>query len=96
MRSIEPAQSVGILCALLICLVWSAMRPGRISSATLVASAFAWILFNGPIEGPILWELNTNHGFTASDALSVVSLAVAVRGLWRTSGSRAHSDTKHR
>jgi hypothetical protein len=35
------------------------------------------VLFNGPIEGPILLTLSKNHGLTVSDLLAVVGVLVA-------------------
>jgi hypothetical protein len=41
------------------------------------------VLFNGPIEGPILLTFSTDHGLTVSDLLAVVAVVVALAVLLR-------------
>ena len=64
---------VGLLLAALRARGW---RRRAVALLLLPASA-AWVLFNGPIEGPILLTLSTNHGLTVSDLLAVVGVLVA-------------------
>ena len=42
---------------------------------TLLAGA--WLLLDGPFEGPTLWSFTPAHGLTVGDLLAVPSLAVA-------------------
>ena len=64
---------VGLLLAALRARGW---RRRAVALLLLPASA-AWVLFNGPIEGPILLTLSKNHGLTVSDLLAVVGVLVA-------------------
>ena len=64
---------VGLLLAALRARGW---RRRAVALLLLPASA-AWVLFNGPIEGPILLRLSANHGLTVSDLLAVVGVLVA-------------------
>ncbi|MFV9457065.1 hypothetical protein ACNJ7E_26995 [Rhodococcus sp. NM-2] len=55
-------------------------RPSRAAAAATVAAAVLWIFGNGPLEGGILWKLNSSHGLTVSDLLSAVALGIAIWG----------------
>jgi hypothetical protein len=78
----EPAFALLLLLALLFCVV-RAVRGDRLAAVVLVPLSFAWVLFNGPIEGPTLFVVSWSHGITASDLIAVAGLAVAV---WRLAG----------
>lgn len=62
-----------------VCLV----KPSRLSAVATVVAAVLWILFNGPLEGQVLWSVTSTNGLTVSDLLSFVALGIAVRGLRR-------------
>ena len=70
-----------VLLVLLVGLLLAALRargwPRRAAALLLLPASAAWVLFNGPIEGPILLTLSTNHGLTVSDLLAVVGVLVA-------------------
>jgi hypothetical protein len=68
---------------LLVALLWGAVRAvrgDRVAALVLVPLSFAWVLFNGPLEGPVLFVLSWAHGVTLSDLISVVCLAISA---WR-------------
>jgi hypothetical protein len=72
-----PVVLLVLLVGLLIASLWSRGRPRRATALLLLPASAAWVLFNGPIEGPILITLSTNHGVTVSDLLAVVGVLVA-------------------
>jgi hypothetical protein len=85
------AVPVLVLCALLLAAVLAA--AGRRTAALLTLPlAVAWVLFNGPVEGPTLLALTRTHGVTASDLVAVGAVAVAAVRLRSTGGAvrRAH------
>lgn len=85
------AVPVLVLGALLLATLLAA--AGRRTAAFLTLPlAAAWVLFNGPLEGPTLLALTHTHGVTASDLVAVGAVAVAVARLHRTGGAvrRAH------
>jgi hypothetical protein len=43
----------------------------------LVAAAGAWVLVNGPVEGPVLLILTPSHGIHVADIPSLVALVIA-------------------
>lgn len=53
--------------------------PRRFSLGLVVVASGAWLLTNGPLEGRILWVLDSQHGLTAADLL--VPAAVGAVGL---------------
>jgi hypothetical protein len=53
------------------------------AAVLLLPVAAAWVLFNGPIEGPILLTFTADHGLTVSDLLAVVAVLVALVALLR-------------
>jgi hypothetical protein len=69
-----------LLLAALIFFTARAVRGDRWSALALVPVSFAWLLFNGPIEGPTLVVISSSHGITLSDLLSVACLGLAA---WR-------------
>ena len=69
-----------LLLAALIFLAARTVRGDRWSALLLVPLSFAWVLFNGPVEGPTLVVLSSSHGVTVSDLFSLVCLALAA---WR-------------
>lgn len=72
----EPLFAALLLVVLLVCAV-RAVGGGRFAALLLVPLSFAWVLFNGPLEGPTLFVLSQSHGVTVSDLISVVCLFVA-------------------
>ena len=58
-------------------------RVRRAAAVLLLPLAVAWVLFNGPIEGPILLTFSSDHGLTVSDLLAVVAVVVAAAVLLR-------------
>lgn len=55
----------------------------RCASALAVLS-IVWILANGPMEGHVLWTLDSEHGLTSADLITIPMLALAGWRLWRS------------
>jgi hypothetical protein len=53
----------------------------RTAAALTVGFAFAWVVLNKRLEGPVLLPISAGHGITLSDLASVVAVAVAGRVL---------------
>jgi hypothetical protein len=66
-----------LLLAVLIFFAVRTIRGDRWSAAALVPLSLAWLLFNGPIEGPVLVVISYSHGITLSDLFSVFCLGLA-------------------
>jgi hypothetical protein len=49
----------------------------RLLALVLVLLGGLWLVINGPLEGPVLWELDATHGLTAADLLSVLAFGLA-------------------
>jgi hypothetical protein len=75
----EPSLAAVLLLALLFCAART-LRGDRLAALLLIPMSFAWLLFNGPLEGPTLIALSWSHGITASDLISVTGLLLA---FWR-------------
>ena len=58
--------------------VWCVVAPRPNSIAALVISAIVWPFMNGPLEGHLLVELDSTHGITVSDILSVLAISIAI------------------
>ena len=56
------------------------MKPSTASVVVTVCAGVAWLFFNGPLEGQVLWSLNREHGLTVSDLMSLVAFGIAARG----------------
>jgi hypothetical protein len=67
------------------------LKPSMGSAVATAVAAVAWLLFNGPLEGQVLWSLNSQHGLTVSDLLGFAVFGVAVRG-WIRVRSRRESN----
>ena len=72
-----PVVLLVVLVGLLLATLRARGRPRRAAALLLLPASAAWVLFNGPIEGPILLTLTANHGLTVSDLLAVVGVLVA-------------------
>jgi len=55
----------------------SSIRRRRWLAVGLVAAAGAWVLVNGPVEGPVLLVLTPSHGITVADLPSLAALVIA-------------------
>lgn len=75
----EPMLAVLLLAVLLGCALL-AVSGDRLAALVLVPLSFAWVVFNGPLEGPTLFALSWSHGVTSSDLISVAGLVIAA---WR-------------
>jgi ABC-type uncharacterized transport system permease subunit len=75
----SPGLAVLLLTVLLFCAA-TAIAGSRLAALALIPLALAWILFNGPFEGPTLIAFSWAHGVTASDLISFACLIVAA---WR-------------
>jgi hypothetical protein len=72
-----PVVLLVLLVGLLMATLASRGRRRRATALLLLPASAAWMLFNGPIEGPILLTITTSHGVTVSDLLAVVGVVVA-------------------
>jgi|1186.fasta_scaffold46821_2 hypothetical protein len=62
---------------------------GRWGAIALAVLSVLWLLVNGPMEGPTLTVLSSNHGVTGADLTGLVGLGLAVhRGLALRTGNR--------
>ncbi|MGZ4515020.1 MAG: hypothetical protein ACXVX5_09980 [Mycobacterium sp.] len=77
--TLEQQLSYAVLAmnALFAAAVWCAVAPSRISITALVIAAVIWPFSNGPLEGHTLLEINSTHGITVSDLLSIVGVLIA-------------------
>ncbi|MFG1927676.1 hypothetical protein [Cryptosporangium sp. NPDC048952] len=74
------------LCVLALTLgtaIGAARGSCRCASA-LAALGVVWILANGPMEGHVLWTLDSEHGLTSADLLTIPILTLAGWRLWRS------------
>jgi hypothetical protein len=83
---IVPVVLLVVLVGLTLAALGTRGRARRTAAVLLLPAALAWVLFNGPIEGPILLTFSRDHGLTVSDLLAVVALLVAVVVLRRPDG----------
>jgi hypothetical protein len=72
-----PVVLLVLLVGLLMATLASRGRRRRTTALLLLPASAAWMLFNGPIEGPILLTISSSHGVTVSDLLAVVGVLVA-------------------
>jgi hypothetical protein len=56
---------------------YAVTRPGLRSAGLLLATAVAWLLANGPFEGPTLVVVSPGHGLTVADLLVPGALLLA-------------------
>lgn len=71
-----PAVLLVLLVGLLVAALGTRGRRRRVPAALLLPASAAWVLFNGPIEGPILITFSAQHGLTVSDLLAVAGVLV--------------------
>jgi hypothetical protein len=74
---VVPVLLLALLVALLLVTLRVRGRARRITAVLLVPVSFAWVLFNGRLEGPVLLDLSQNHGVTVADLLAVLGVLVA-------------------
>jgi len=44
----------------------------------LVLVSVGWLVVNGPVEGDVLWELDSAHGLTVADLFGLAGVAIAL------------------
>jgi hypothetical protein len=78
-------QDAAVLAALVLAgLVLAAGLSGRSGPAAagaLAALSVAWLLVNGPMEGPVLVAFTSSHGITGGDLAGFVGLALSAARL---------------
>jgi hypothetical protein len=52
-------------------------RSGAVGVVVLAAVSVLWLLVNGPMEGPVLLTVTTDHGVTGADLAGLTGLALA-------------------
>jgi hypothetical protein len=72
----RPVMPLLLLVVLILCIV-RAIKGDRLAALVLVPLSFAWVLFNGPLEGPTLLVVSSSHGITVSDLISLFGLLIA-------------------
>jgi hypothetical protein len=72
-----PVVLLVVLVGLLVAALRSRGRARQAAALLLLPASAGWVLFNGPIEGPILLTISSTHGLTVSDLLAVVGVLVA-------------------
>jgi hypothetical protein len=65
------------LAAMASATTYAVTRLGLRSAALLLAAAVAWLLANGPFEGPTLVVVSPGHGLTVADLLVPGALLLA-------------------
>jgi len=64
-------------------------RYGEAGAVTLAAISLAWLVVNGPMEGPVLLVVSPGHGLTGGDFAGIAGLSLAV-----VHGARASREGK--
>jgi hypothetical protein len=79
-----------VLCvlALLIATAVGTVRGSCRCAVALIALAGVWLLANGPVEGPVLWAMDAQHGLTTADLLAIPYCLLAMRCLARSEAYR--------
>ncbi|SIR68713.1 hypothetical protein [Williamsia sterculiae] len=78
-----PYPFVGTVLALLVlCTLWSLIRPSVTAAAVTLLLAVVWLPVNEPVEGAVLLVLTPTHGITQADLISVMAVAVVGVRLW--------------
>ncbi len=75
---VVPIALLVLLVALLVAALAFRGRSRRVAAVLLLPSSASWVLFNGPIEGPVLVPLSAQHGVTLSDLLAVAGVLVGL------------------
>jgi hypothetical protein len=65
------------LAAMAAATTYAITHPGVRSAGLLLATAVAWLLSNGPFEGPTLVVVSPGHGLTVADLLVPCALLLA-------------------
>lgn len=82
--------------AVFVGIVWlivAGRRWGTPGGWALLALAGLWVLFNRPIEGPILMRLGHDKGLTVADLLTIVAGLLAAVRLTLASNSERSTET---
>ncbi len=88
MYSLNPVpadfyHSLVLMMVLFITAAWSLARPSIGVAILLALLSVSWVLFNGPLEGRILYSMSSSHGVTESDLLAVVGCLLALAAFAR-------------
>jgi hypothetical protein len=72
-----------VLCVLALLLVTAigAARGSCRCAVALNVLAVVWLLANGPVEGPVLWSMDAQHGLTTADLLAIPYVLLGLRCL---------------
>ncbi|WP_308221056.1 hypothetical protein [Gordonia sp. ABSL49_1] len=76
-------HAIVLLNLLVVTGAWCLARPSYPAAAILTALGIAWLFWNGPLEGRILYSINLEHGLTESDLLSAIAFVIAGVTAWR-------------
>ncbi len=62
---------------LFVAAVYCALSPSRHSIVLLLAASVVWPFVNYPLGGHVLFVIDADHGFTASDLLTIAGITFA-------------------
>jgi hypothetical protein len=79
-----------VLAALALVIGAVLIRPAWVLLGLLVHLEMAWLLVNGPVEGPVLLRLADKHGLTLADLLIPAVIPVLVLSTARLLREAAH------
>lgn len=68
------AWAVLLCIVVVVTLTWPTWRVRLV----LVLVSIAWLVVNGPVEGDVLWELDSAHGLTVADLFGLAGVVIAV------------------
>jgi hypothetical protein len=68
------AWAVLLCVVVVVTLTW----PAWWVRLVLVVVSVGWLVFNGPVEGGVLWKLDSAHGLTVADLFGLAGVAIAV------------------
>lgn len=73
-------MTFAIAWAVLLCVVvvMTLTWPAWWVRLVLVLVSVGWLVVNGPVEGDVLWVLDSTHGLTVADLFGVAGVVIAI------------------
>jgi hypothetical protein len=68
------AWAVLLCLAVVVTLTW----PAWWMRLVLALVSLGWLVVNGPVEGDVLWVLDSSHGLTVADLFGLAGVAIAL------------------
>lgn len=88
----DPFHALVIMNLLFVVGAWCLARPSYLAAGILVIVAGAWLVWNVPIEGRVLYVVRPGNGLTESDLLSAVAFGIAAITVVRERERRKYED----